>query len=275
MKRNRVFRLLASLTVVVLCMTAFSVTAFAGGGDGDYYTGEPAETTPEPTEEPATGGMEPEGQPLTPEGNATLVDDYYGDKQLITVTTKAGNYFYILIDRANEDKETAVHFLNQVDEADLMALLEDGQTEETPAACTCAEKCQAGAVNTACPVCAVNMSECAGKAPEVEPEPEPEPEKESGGGALVLILLLAALGGGGAFAYIKFIKPPVLRPLPPHFECGAGADAHPGDAGRPGQQDRPVPQGEIPSCAAGAGGGRGGQRPHCFPGRCPGHPGLL
>ena len=149
MKRNRVFRLLASLTVVVLCMTAFSVTAFAGGGDGDYYTGEPAETTPEPTEEPATGGMEPEGQPLTPEGNATLVDDYYGDKQLITVTTKAGNYFYILIDRANEDKETAVHFLNQVDEADLMALLEDGQTEETPAACTCAEKCQAGAVNTA------------------------------------------------------------------------------------------------------------------------------
>ena len=123
MKRNRVFRLLASLTVVVLCMTAFSVTAFAGGGDGDYYTGEPAETTPEPTEEPATGGMEPEGQPLTPEGNATLVDDYYGDKQLITVTTKAGNYFYILIDRANEDKETAVHFLNQVDEADLMALL--------------------------------------------------------------------------------------------------------------------------------------------------------
>lgn len=208
MKNKKVIRLFTAMLVVVLCMTTFSVTAFAGGGDGDYYTGEPAETSPEPTEEPATGGMEPEGQPLTPEGNATLVDDYYGDKQLITVTTKAGNYFYILIDRANEDKETAVHFLNQVDEADLMALLEDGQAEETPAACTCAEKCQAGAVNTACPVCAVNMSECAGKAPEVEPEPEPEPEKESGssGGALVLILLLAALGGG-AFAYIKFIKP--------------------------------------------------------------------
>ena len=214
MKRNRVFRLLVSLTVAILCMTAFSVTAFAGGNDeiGEYSEWLTEDTTAEETEnaaeEPTTGGMEPEGQPLTPEGNATLVDDYYGDKQLITVTTKAGNYFYILIDRANEDKETAVHFLNQVDEADLMALLEDGQTEEKPAACTCAEKCQAGAVNTACPVCAVNMSECAGKAPEVEPEPEPEPEKESdNGGTLVLILLLAALGGGGAFAYIKFIKP--------------------------------------------------------------------
>ena len=204
MKNKKVIRLFTAILAVVLCITAFSVTAFAGGGDGDYYTGESAETTLEPTEEPATGGMEPEGQPLTPEGNATLVDDYYGDKQFITVTTKAGNYFYILIDRANEDKETAVHFLNQVDEADLMALLEDGQTEETPAVCTCAEKCQAGAVNTACPVCAANMSECVGKAPEVEPEPE----KESGsGGALVLILLLAVLGGGGAFAYIKFIKP--------------------------------------------------------------------
>ena len=32
MKCNRVFRLLVSLTVVVLCMAAFSVIAFAGGG---------------------------------------------------------------------------------------------------------------------------------------------------------------------------------------------------------------------------------------------------
>ena len=215
MKNKKVIRLFTAMLAVVLCMTAFSVTAFAGGGDGDYYTGEPVEMTPEPTEEPATGGMEPEGQPLTSEGNATLVDDYYGDKQLITVTTKAGNYFYILIDRANEDKETAVHFLNQVDEADLMALMEDGQTEEKPAACTCAEKCQAGAVNTACPVCAANMSECAGKAPEVEPEPEPETEKESGsGGALVLILLLAALGGGGAFAFFLLPKLKPLKKIP-------------------------------------------------------------
>ena len=98
--------------------------------------------------------------------------------------------------------------LNCGEEDFAVACMEDGQTEEKPATCICAEKCQAGAVNTACPVCAVNMSECAGKAPEVEPEPEPAPEKEFGsGGALVLILLLAALGGGGAFAYIMFIKP--------------------------------------------------------------------
>lgn len=209
MKNKTIIRLFTAALAVALCATAFAVPAFAGGGEGEPYYTETAE--PEVTEEPqeeTTGGMEPEGQPLTPEGNATLVDDFYGDKQLITVTTKAGNYFYILIDRANEDAETAVHFLNQVDEADLLALMEDGEVQETPAVCTCTEKCQAGAVNTACPVCAVNMSECAGKAPEEEPEPEPEPEKESGsGGALALVLVLLVLGGGGAFAYIKFIKP--------------------------------------------------------------------
>ena len=43
---------------------------------------------------------------------------YHSDHQ-------AGNYYYILIDRANEDKETSVHFLNQVDDADLLALLDE------------------------------------------------------------------------------------------------------------------------------------------------------
>ena len=210
MKKSKLFRTLTLAVAAALCMATTTVTAYAGGADPDPVplpetTEAPAEV-PEETEEPTTGGMEPEGVPVTPQGNATLVDDFFGDKQLITVTTKAGNYFYILIDRANEDKETAVHFLNQVDEADLMALMEDGQTEETPAACTCAEKCQAGAVNTSCPVCSVNMSECAGVEPEVEPEPEPE-EESGGGGALALVLALVVLGGGGAFAYIKFIRP--------------------------------------------------------------------
>ena len=100
-------RFAAGLLAILLCLCSFSMPAFASGSD-------PA---PEPLpeildEEPTTGGMEPEGVSITPKGNATLVDDFYGDKQLITVTTKAGNYFYILIDRANEDKETSVHFLN-------------------------------------------------------------------------------------------------------------------------------------------------------------------
>lgn len=213
MTKNKHFRsVFAALLCVVLCMTAFATVAYADGGD--YYDDElPPETWQEETQ-PEDNTIVP-GTPFTEDGIAATRDllyDKHTNKQFITVETRNGHTLYIVIDYDKlldeEEERYQTYFLNPVDEADLMALLEDGQTEEKPAACTCTEKCQAGAVNTACPVCAVNMSECAGKAPEVEPEPEPEPEKESGsGGALVLILLLAALGGGGAFAYIKFIKP--------------------------------------------------------------------
>ena len=182
--KNKIIRTFTVTLAAMLCLTAFSTTAFAGGTDPNP---EPLpETTEAPQEEePTTGGMEPEGVPVTPEGNATLVDDFYGDKQLITVTTKAGNYFYILIDRANEDKETAVHFLNQVDDADLQALLEDGKA--APETCTCTTKCAAGAVNTNCPVCKTNMTECTG--PEPEPQ-EPEETPETGDGQEELLALI-------------------------------------------------------------------------------------
>lgn len=203
MKNKKAFRLFTMLLVVMLCMTAFSTVAFAGGGDGElYYTEKP---TAEP--ENTTGGYEPEV--LTPEGNLSLVDDIdgeaTGDKQFITVVSKGGNYFYIIIDRA-EDGENTVHFLNQVDEADLLALMDEEQTQTAPVVCTCTEKCAAGSVNTACAVCASNMSECAGKEAVTEPEPEPEQTEKKSNGGIMLVLVLLVLGGG-AFAYIKYIKP--------------------------------------------------------------------
>ena len=70
---------------------------------------------------------------LTPDGNLSLIDDIgsptTSGKQFITVETKNGNVFYLIIDRDDEGEET-VHFLNQVDEADLTALTEDGEKAE-------------------------------------------------------------------------------------------------------------------------------------------------
>jgi len=200
--KNKAIRMFTATLAAVLCMAAFSVTAYAGGIDPDL------QPLPEETEEPTTGGieMEPKDVPVTPKGNAALVDDFFGDKQLITVTTKAGNYFYILIDRANEDKETAVHFLNQVDDADLQALLEDGETE--PEHCTCTTKCEAGAVNTNCPMCKNNRNACTGPEPEA-PKPEeeePQEEKPSGMGGLVVFFVVLLLGGGAALYFLKFKK---------------------------------------------------------------------
>lgn len=151
------------------------------------------------------------GAALTPDGNLSLIDDIGSStrsgKQFVTVETRNGNVFYLIIDRDDEGEET-VHFLNQVDEADLLTLMgDDAPAAETPAVCNCKEKCVAGAVNTNCPVCKNNLSECSGTEAVTEPEPEPEqPEKKSSGGLLVIVLLLA-LAGGGAFAYVKFIKP--------------------------------------------------------------------
>lgn len=156
---------------------------------------------------------------LTPDGNLTLIDDIGSSaasgKQFITVETKTDNVFYLIIDRDDEGEQT-VHFLNQVDETDLLALMEDGEAAAAPIVCSCTDKCAAGEVNTSCELCMTNMSECAGKETEpVEPsEPEePADEKSGGAGAIVVVLLIVAAGGGAAF-YFFVLKSKKAKKVP-------------------------------------------------------------
>ena len=224
---------LSCVLAVVLCMTVFSVTAFAA--DGGYYASNESETETPPdsidsivigTEDvklPEDGGTDP-SDALTPDGNMSLIDDILqknpyvseedelAEKQFITVQSKNGNYFYLVIDRSGDTEN--VYFLNLVDEADLLALMEDGETETPVVACSCTDKCVVGSINTACEVCRTNMSECTGKEAVIDTEPEPdtgdenpdEPsadEKQSNSGLLLIVLLVVG-GAGGAVYWFKF-----------------------------------------------------------------------
>lgn len=205
MKNKGVFRLLTAMLLLVVCLSALPMTALAYSGEGSEAYVEETESS-----EPVTGGI-----PLTPEGNMTLVDDLSGeaagDKQFITVVSKSGNYFYIIIDRAANGENT-VHFLNKVDEADLMALMGE-DTADTPLVCTCSEKCKAGAVNTSCEICMTNMSRCAGRETTPTPTEPTEPAKDSNTNALLALVLILAAGGGAAY-YFVVMKPKQAQKVP-------------------------------------------------------------
>ena len=213
------FRLMAAAlcAAFLLCGMTAPVYAYSDEPTGGYEETDPAPTdedatveeapAPEPTIEPGEGFSE-EGQFVTRD----LLYDENTNKQFITVQTKGGSTFYLVIDYDKpvdeEGEQYETYFLGMVDEADLLAAFEE-TGGELPT-CSCTEKCEAGAVNTTCPVCAANMTECAGLEPEPEPteEPEPEPEQEAGfpAGTLLLALAVVVIGGGAGW-YFKIYRP--------------------------------------------------------------------
>ena len=134
------------------------------------------------------------------------------DKQFYTITTEAGNVFYLIIDGKRDDNN--VYFLNGVTEADLMALAEknEGTMSVIPAedVCTCTDKCEAGEVNTACPVCKNDLKGCTGKerpAETEEPAQTEPPKKDNGSAGTIIFIIVALLAVGGVGYYVKIVRP--------------------------------------------------------------------
>lgn len=156
-----------------------------------------------------------EPNPFTPAGQASVLDNATdGDgKEFYTFITPEENVFYLVIDNQRDSEN--VYFLNAVTEDDLAALAEKGEKDGTGESavpevivCTCMDKCEAGMVNTSCPVCKNDLSACTGKeqAPPETEEPAKEETKKGNGGAFIFVLL-AALAVGGAGYYFKIYKP--------------------------------------------------------------------
>lgn len=86
-------------------------------------------STRQPEEEKDT---KEKSEALTPDGNMTLVDSTAsssGSKQFLTLTSRDGNFYYLIIDHDKDGNEN-VHFLNQVDERDLLGLMDEKEAKE-------------------------------------------------------------------------------------------------------------------------------------------------
>ena len=191
----------ALLLSAVLCV-GMAVPAFA-------YGGEPVEEVEQPvltdsSEEDAVTVTDESSGALTPEGNLTLVDDYhtsYSDgsgQQFITLVSKSGNTFYLVIDRNAKGQQT-VHFMNLVDEADLLALMEeeaaDAYTAEKEAAAQAEQERK-------------QAEEDAKKAAE---EAEASGSEQTGGNKVTkyaatflgVLALVGLVAGGGIYTFMK------------------------------------------------------------------------
>ena len=195
----KIKKLGALLVSAVLC-AGMAAPAFAFEGEAA-----PVEQPilPEVVEDVVTVTDETSGA-LTPEGNLTLVDDYhtnYSDgsgQQFITLVSKSGNTFYLVIDRNAKGQQT-VHFMNLVDESDLLALMEDEDADAYTAEKEAAAQAELERKQA---------EEDAKKAEEEAAASGTEQPKENkitkyAATFLGVIALVALAAGGGFYAFMK------------------------------------------------------------------------
>ena len=192
---NKVGALLLS---AVLCI-GMAAPAFA-------YGGEPVEEVEQPvltdnSEEDAVTVTDETSGALTPEGNLTLVDDYhtnYSDgsgQQFITLVSKSGNTFYLVIDRNAKGQQT-VYFMNLVDEADLLALMEEEDADAYTAEKEAAEQDKLKAEEEAKK--AAEEAAASG-----EEQPKENKVTKIASGFLGVVVLIALAAGGIFYAFAK------------------------------------------------------------------------
>lgn len=204
----RIKRLMAGLMAGVFLCGSSSVTCFAFATETEGVTVSTDAATAEASTEAETRS-EDDTRPLTPNGNLTLVDDIGSStgqgRQFITLVTKSGNYFYLIIDR-NDKGEENVHFLNMVDEEDLFALMDEKQVADHKAAQNEKDNATGAAVAT---------PSAAGAVQDSAPDPKVKEKKPFHALPLVgAVIVLAAGAIGYLYLQSKKKQTAALRPDP-------------------------------------------------------------
>jgi hypothetical protein len=177
-------RLSLALGTGLLMFSLAGVPVYAQGdpNDAQENTAEVLPENPEPQKED-------DHTPISYDGTGTVIDNIEnGSKHFYTITTDAGNVFYLIVDLDKESNN--VYFLDTTKERDLLALAEKAEEEE---GVTVIKEEPVAQVET--------------PAPEPEPEPEPEPQPKKSNMSLWIILGLTAIAGIGVYVYYGIIKP--------------------------------------------------------------------
>ena len=189
----KIKKLGALLVSVALC-AGMAAPAFAYGGEPVEEVEQPVLTSTTDEEDVVTVTDEETGA-LTPEGNLTLVDDYHTDysdgsgQQFITLVSKSGATFYLVIDRNAKGQQT-VHFMNLVDEADLLSLMEEEEANAYTAEKEAAAQAEQDRLKA--------EEEAAASGTE---QPKENKVTKIASGFLGVVVLIALAAGGGFYFY--------------------------------------------------------------------------
>ena len=195
----KIKKLGALLVSAALC-AGMAAPAFAFEGEAA-----PVEqpVLPEVVEEDVVTVTDETSGALTPEGNLTLVDDYHTDysdgsgQQFITLVSKSGSTFYLVIDRNAKGQQT-VHFMNLVDEADLLALMEEDAADAYTAEKEAAAQAEQDRVKAE-----EEVKKAAEEAEKAADAPKENKATKYAATFLGAIALIALAAGGGFYFFIQ------------------------------------------------------------------------
>ena len=193
-----------------LCALVLSVALCAGMAAPAFaFEGEVAPVEqpvlPEVVEEDVVTITDETSGALTPEGNLTLVDDYHTDysdgsgQQFITLVSKSGATFYLVIDRNAKGQQT-VHFMNLVDEADLLALMEEDAADAYTAEKEAAAQAEQDRLKAEEEAKKAAEEEAAASGTE---QPKENKVTKIASGFLGVVVLIALVAGGIFYAFAK------------------------------------------------------------------------